>query len=217
MTDETMQRIRALFKSEPCETSEESVLDIIRQSLRFIHKYPNKREVRIDWSVEENLPLIYLDRLQTQQVFMNLISNAIEAIDESANAAKILLKAFVAQDEGVAVQVINNGTGLKDTEKIFDAFMTTKEQAWILAWPSQNPSLKPTADGYGRRTILTTAPLSMSSCPCRQQVRLASSSTICDLESELKAFLTLLPYAIFKSAQFLAETCNSDCPSGLIR
>jgi PAS domain S-box-containing protein len=126
--DETMQRIRALFKSEPYKKSDESVLDILRESLRFVHENPNKREVRIDWSIEGSLPPICVDRIQTQQVFINLILNAIEAMQGSANAAKILLRAFVTQDHEVIVQVIDNGTGLEDTEKIFDAFMTTKEK-----------------------------------------------------------------------------------------
>jgi len=126
--DETMQRIRALFKSEPYEKRDESVLDIIRESLRFVHEDPNKRDVQIDWSIEGSLPPICVDRIQTQQVFINLISNAIEATDGSANTAKILLRAFVTQEHEVIVQVIDNGTGLEDTEKIFDAFMTTKEK-----------------------------------------------------------------------------------------
>ncbi len=126
--DETMQHIRALFKSEPYEKSDESVLDIIRESLRFIHEDPYKREVRIDWSIEGSLPPICVDRIQTQQVFINLISNAIEATDGSANTAKILLRAFVTEEHEVIVKVIDNGTGLGDTERIFDAFMTTKEK-----------------------------------------------------------------------------------------
>jgi signal transduction histidine kinase len=126
--DETMQRIRALFKSEPYKKSDESVLDIIRESLRFVHEASNKREVRIDWSIEGSLPSICVDRIQTQQVFINLISNAIEATDRSASTARILLRAFVKQGDEVIVQVIDNGTGLEDTEKIFDAFMTTKEK-----------------------------------------------------------------------------------------
>ncbi len=126
--DETMQRIRALFKSEPYEKRDESVLDIIRESLRFVHEGPNKREVQIDCSIEGSLPPICVDRIQTQQVFINLISNAIEATDRSANTATILLRALVTQEHEVIVQVIDNGTGLEDTEKIFDAFMTTKEK-----------------------------------------------------------------------------------------
>jgi hypothetical protein len=126
--DETMQRIRALFRSEPYEESDENVLDIIRESLRFIHEDPNKHEVQIDWSIEGSLPPICVDRIQTQQVFINLISNAIEATDGSANKAKILLRAFVKQEDEVIVQVIDNGTGIEDTEKIFDAFVTTKEK-----------------------------------------------------------------------------------------
>jgi len=126
--DETMQRIRALFRSEPYEKRDESVLDIIRESLRFVHEDPNKREVRVDWSIESSLPPICVDRIQTQQVFINLISNAIEATDGSAKTARILLRAFAKQEDEVIVQVIDNGTGLEDTEKIFDAFMTTKEK-----------------------------------------------------------------------------------------
>jgi PAS domain S-box-containing protein len=126
--DETMQRIRALFKSEPYQKSDESVLDIIRESLRFVHEDPNKREVRIGWSIQGSLPPICVDRIQTQQVFINLILNAIEAMEGSANTARILMRAFVTQEHEVIVQIIDNGTGLKDTEKIFDAFMTTKEK-----------------------------------------------------------------------------------------
>jgi PAS domain S-box-containing protein len=126
--DEAMQHIRALFKSEPYEKSDESVLDILRESIRFVHEDPNKREVLIDWSIEDSLPPICVDRIQTQQVFINLISNAIEATDGSANAARILLKAFVTQEHEVIVQVIDNGMGLADTTKIFDAFMTTKKK-----------------------------------------------------------------------------------------
>jgi signal transduction histidine kinase len=126
--DQAMQHIRALFKNEPYEKRDENVLDIIRESLRFVHEGRNRREVRIDWSIEDGLPPVSVDRIQTQQVFINLISNAIEATDGSANPARILLKAFVTQEHKVIVQVIDNGTGLEDTEKIFDAFMTTKEK-----------------------------------------------------------------------------------------
>src|SRR5260370_37520873 len=126
--DQTMQHIRALFKSEPYQKSDESVLDIIRESLRFVHEDPNKREVRIDWSIEGSLPPICVDRIQIQQVLVNLISNAVEAADGSANTAKILLRAFATHEHEVIVQVIDNGTGLEDTERIFDAFMTTKEK-----------------------------------------------------------------------------------------
>src|SRR5271155_6241729 len=86
--DETMEHIRALFKSEPYQKSDESVLDIIRESLRFIHEDPNKRRVQIDWSIEGSLPPICVDRIQIQQVFINLISNAIEATEGSANTVK---------------------------------------------------------------------------------------------------------------------------------
>jgi signal transduction histidine kinase len=61
-------------------------------------------------------------------VFINLISNAIEATEGNANTPRILLNAFVTQEHEVIVQVIDNGIGLEDTKEIFDAFMTTKEK-----------------------------------------------------------------------------------------
>jgi signal transduction histidine kinase len=96
--------------------------------LRLVHEGPNKPQVQIEWSIEAGLPLICVDRIQTQQIFVNLISNAIEAIGESAKTVTILVKAFVAQEQEVIIQVIDNGKGLEDTERIFDAFMTTKEK-----------------------------------------------------------------------------------------
>jgi PAS domain S-box-containing protein len=50
--DETMQRIRALFRSEPYDESDENVLDIIRESLRFVHEDPHKR-----WSARSFVPV----------------------------------------------------------------------------------------------------------------------------------------------------------------
>lgn len=126
--DQAIQHIGALFKGESYEKRDESVLDIIRESLRFVHEGRNKREVRIEWSIEDSLPPICVDRIQAQQVFINLISNAIEATEGCANTVKILLRAIVSQESLVIVQVIDNGAGLEDTEKIFDAFVTTKEK-----------------------------------------------------------------------------------------
>jgi PAS domain S-box-containing protein len=128
LADEAMQHIRALFKRAPYEKRHESVLDIIRESLRLIDEGPNKRDVHVDWSIEGSVPPVCVDRIQIQQVFINLILNAIDATKGSENTLKILIRAFSTQEHEVIVQVIDNGSGLEDTEKIFDAFMTTKEK-----------------------------------------------------------------------------------------
>ena len=111
-------------------------------------------------------------------MFINLISNAIEATEGSANTAKILLRVFITEEDEVVVQVIDNGTGLEDTEKIFDAFMTTKEKGMGIGlavsrsiveahggrlWAESNPD---------RRGATFNVALPVSS-----NVRLASSSS----------------------------------------
>ena len=126
--DETMQHIRALFKREPYKKNEESILEIIRESVRFVQEDPNKREVRIGWSIEDKLPPISVDRIQTQQVFINLVSNAIEAAEGNANGAEILIRVVLSREGEIIAQVIDNGHGLADTDRIFDAFITTKEK-----------------------------------------------------------------------------------------
>ena len=126
--DRTIQHIRALFKHEPYEKTEEHVLDILQDSVHFVDEDPNRRAVLINWSIEDHLPSIRVDRIQTQQVFINLISNAIEATVDSVHTAEVLLRAFRTPEHEVIVQVVDNGTGLEDTEKIFDAFLTTKEK-----------------------------------------------------------------------------------------
>jgi signal transduction histidine kinase len=122
-----MQHIRALLR-ESFEKREANIPDITGEAVRLVHEDPNKRGSLIDWHFNGHLPTVCVDEIQIQQVLCNLISNAIEATDGSANTAKILLRAFVTQEHEVIVQVIDNGTGLEDTEKIFDAFMTTKEK-----------------------------------------------------------------------------------------
>jgi hypothetical protein len=61
-----------------------------------------------------------------QQVFINLISNAIEALDGTRVSPHIVVRASVANQNQMLVQVIDNGPGISDQERIFDPFVTTK-------------------------------------------------------------------------------------------
>ena len=104
--------IRAFLRANHTRTRDESVLDIIRESLRLIHADPNKRDAQISWVIEDSLPPVCVDRIQTQRVFIDLIWNAIEVTDGSANTVKVLIRAFVKQEHEVIVQIIDSGTGL---------------------------------------------------------------------------------------------------------
>jgi PAS domain S-box-containing protein len=124
--DETMQYIRALFKQEPVLKKETSILDMLKEAVRLVQEDPNKPEIQIDWPFD--LPKIPVDHIPIQEVFINLISNAIEALENYPIPPLIKVRAAVTDQNEVVIQVIDNGPGVNDPEKIFDAFVTTKEK-----------------------------------------------------------------------------------------
>ena len=126
--DETMQRIRALFKQESFEKKEANVPDMIGEAVRFVHADPKKRAVLIDCDFGGQLPTVSVDQIQIQQVLCNLILNAIEAMEGGRIPPLLKVRAAVTDQNQMLIQVIDNGPGVDNTETIFDAFVTTKEK-----------------------------------------------------------------------------------------
>jgi PAS domain S-box-containing protein len=126
--DETMQRIRKLFKREAFEKKEADIRDIVGEAVRLVQEDPNKREIPIDRRFDGRLPPVSVDPIQIQEVFINLISNATEAMEDIAISPLVKVRAAVTGQSEMLVQVIDNGPGVSDVEKIFDAFVTTKER-----------------------------------------------------------------------------------------
>jgi PAS domain S-box-containing protein len=125
--DETMQHIRALFKQESFDKKDVNIPDVIREVVRIVQEDPKKRDVPIQCHFEESLPAVPVDQIQIQQVFINLIVNAIEALEDQQVAPLVVIRA-VTDSNGMLIQVIDNGPGVDDPDRIFDAFVTTKEK-----------------------------------------------------------------------------------------
>ena len=125
--DETMQHIRALFKQESFDKKDANVQNIVREVVRIVQEDPKKRDVPIECHFEESLPAVPVDQIQIQQVFINLIVNAIEALEGQPVPPLVVIRA-VTDANGMLIQVIDNGPGVDDPDRIFDAFMTTKEK-----------------------------------------------------------------------------------------
>ena len=126
--DETMQHIRALFKQESFVKKDVKLPDILNEVVRIVQEDPQKRAVPVECHVDECLPEVPVDQIQIQQVFINLIVNAIEALDGQQVPPRVILRAAVTDSDRMLVQVIDNGPGVHDPEQIFDAFITTKEK-----------------------------------------------------------------------------------------
>jgi PAS domain S-box-containing protein len=126
--DETMQHIRALFKQESFDKKDVNIPDIIREVVRVVQEDPKKRDVPIECHFEDPLPAVSIDQIQIQQVFINLIVNAIEALEGQQAPPPVILRAAATDSNEMLIQVIDNGPGVHDPDRIFDAFMTTKEK-----------------------------------------------------------------------------------------
>jgi signal transduction histidine kinase len=151
--DELIQHIRALFKQEPVVKKEASVRDLVKEAVRLVQEDPNKREVPIDWRFDANLPKVPVDHISIQEVFINLISNAIEAVQNTRISPLIKVRASVTGQNEMVIEVIDNGPGVNDPEEIFDAFVTTKATAWGSVWPCRARLSRRMAAGFGLRMV----------------------------------------------------------------
>ena len=80
----------------------------------------------MDINIEQNLPLIAFDRVQIQQVLINLIRNGFDAMDSILEEKALEVR--VHQIRGVVqTEVSDRGVGIESSERIFDPFFTTKE------------------------------------------------------------------------------------------
>ncbi|WP_262028042.1 PAS domain-containing protein [Microvirga sp. Mcv34] len=126
---EVVSRIRALFRQSPQTQTMVRINEVIGEVLRLMQAEISGKGIRMDVELFPDLPPIAADRVQIQQVLVNLIRNGIDAI-EATNGARKLLQVRTQMDEEnnmVCVEVRDHGCGIKEPERIFEAFYTTKE------------------------------------------------------------------------------------------
>jgi PAS domain S-box-containing protein len=128
VADERMKHIRALFKQQPLRKKHAWPSQIIREAIRFVHEDAKRDEIPIDVQIAGHLPPILVEQIQIQGVLINLLSNGIEAMESNARPSHLVIRATFVNESELLIEVIDNGPGLKDTQNIFDAFVTTKEK-----------------------------------------------------------------------------------------
>jgi len=109
--------------------------DVVTKAFKVFHQQFKIRGIKIIKETDQDLPLVIGDPNRLEQVFINLILNARDAIEEKwgdradqSDAKKIIIKTYFDK-KYVFVEVIDTGTGINNTiaEKIFEPFYTTKE------------------------------------------------------------------------------------------
>ena len=105
------------------------VEDAVRLVLRLLKHDLQINEVSVTTEFQDNLPEVHLDGTQLQQVLLNLVKNAIEAMSSLPAEARLLrLKTSFDGHSTVLLSVQDSGPGIpvEDRERIFDPFFTTK-------------------------------------------------------------------------------------------
>jgi len=120
--EENMQHIRSLFRQETFDKKEASVPEMIKEAIRTIQELPRWRDISIEYNFERSLAKVLVDPIQNQEVFINLFSNAFEAMEIVSASPRLQICAEVLSDKEVRVQVVVNGPGVDDLENIFEAF-----------------------------------------------------------------------------------------------
>jgi C4-dicarboxylate-specific signal transduction histidine kinase len=126
---EVVGSIRALVKKAPSRTEHLEVNEAIREVVELTHGEAVKQSVALEMQLADGLPPIGGDRVQLQQVVLNLTVNAIQALGTVAGGTrKVLISTRRTEQGGVVVAVIDSGPGLAPATlaRIFEPFYTTK-------------------------------------------------------------------------------------------
>ena len=124
-------RMRALVKKEPAAKGRIDFNELARDLLTFLHDEAMRHGITVLTEYAAILPPVEGDRVQLQQVLLNLIVNSMDALRRSAEHGREILLATAANGtDKIAVRVEDSGAGLRadDAEKIFAPFFTTKPQ-----------------------------------------------------------------------------------------
>ncbi len=126
---EVIARIRSLVKKTPPRNDWVDLNEVIVEVLALAQNEARRNRVSLNRQLKEDLPRVRGDRVQLQQVVLNLIMNGLEAIARSKNGARelsVLSEADEANNVTIAVRDSGEGLDAANLEHVFDAFYTTK-------------------------------------------------------------------------------------------
>ena len=127
---EIITRIRALVKKAPPQKDWLDINQIIREVIALAQSEVQRNHIALETQLSDDMPLVFADRIQLQQVMLNLMMNAIEAMTQVTGPRELLISSGADGPKGVVVVVRDSGAGLdsKSLERLFEPFYTTKPQ-----------------------------------------------------------------------------------------
>ena len=125
---EIIKRIRLLFKKGTLERELVDVNEVIREMTVLLRSEAMRYSILVRTELSADTPRVMADRVQLQQVLMNLMLNGIDAMKDAHGTRELAIKSQRAETGQVLVSVIDTGVGLpaQQSDKLFEAFFTTK-------------------------------------------------------------------------------------------
>ena len=126
---DVISHLRSFYKKGvPPQREMVDVNQVIREMIVLLHNEARRNSVSVHPELGEEIPKVMADRVQLQQVLMNLMLNAIEAMKDTGGG--LTMRSQLKQDGQLLISVGDSGVGLpaESAERIFDAFYTTKPE-----------------------------------------------------------------------------------------
>jgi PAS domain S-box-containing protein len=129
-------RIRAFIKKTPAEKTALNINEIIQDVMTLTSRQLLQNQVLLEHQLATDLPLVMADRVQLQQVLLNLVMNAIEAMTGAEHNRRLLRMESRLDKSGVLVAVRDSGTGIgSEGDHLFTPFFTTKANGMGMGLP----------------------------------------------------------------------------------
>jgi C4-dicarboxylate-specific signal transduction histidine kinase len=127
---EIVSRIRLHFKKGTLKRELVDLNEVIQEMITLLESEATRSSILVRTELAADLPQIIGDRVQLQQVAMNLIANSIDALKDVDGTRELVIKSQRAENEQLQVSVSDTGIGLppRQADQIFNPFFTTKPQ-----------------------------------------------------------------------------------------
>jgi PAS domain S-box-containing protein len=148
--------ISLLFKKGALQRELVDVNELIREMIVLLRSEANRYPVSISTELAEDLPQVMADRVQLQQVLMNLMLNGIEAMKDMGPGGELTIKSQQDDNRQLLISVSDTGVGLlpEQADQIFRAFFTTKDNGTGMGLPISRSII----ESHGGRLWATDAP-----------------------------------------------------------
>ena len=123
---DVVSRIRALFKQSVDKRIRATLDSVVAEARNLMAEEAARRRVRMDMEIDGDLPAVVLDRVQVQQVLVNLIRNGMDAMDV-VTGERILKVRMRCINDTIQTEIHDRGRGIEYPDRIFEPFFTTKE------------------------------------------------------------------------------------------